>query len=49
MGKDILEEGGVTPTRLCVRIMTICSVDNIDCVNIDFEEGDHAFPGDYCR
>ncbi len=28
---------------------SICSVKNIDCVNIDFEEGDHAFPGDYCR
>ncbi len=28
---------------------SICSVKNIDCVNIEFEEGDHAFPGDYCR
>jgi len=28
---------------------SICSVKNIDCVNIEFAKGDHAFPGDYCR
>jgi hypothetical protein len=29
-------------------VYTLYSVDDITCVNLDFEEGDHAFPGTYC-
>ncbi len=29
-------------------VYTLYSVDEINCVNLDFEEGDHAFPGTYC-
>jgi len=28
---------------------SICSVKDIDCVNIAFMAGDHALPGDYCH
>ncbi len=28
---------------------SIYSVKGIDCVNFDFKEGDHAFPGEYCK
>lgn len=29
-------------------VYTLYSIDEINCVNLDFEEGDHAFPGTYC-
>lgn len=28
---------------------SLASVDNIDCVMLDFKEGDHAIPGKYCK
>jgi hypothetical protein len=30
-------------------VYSITSVDGIDCLELEFEEGDHAFPGEYCR
>ncbi len=29
-------------------IYTMFSIRNIECIDLDFEEGDHAFPGIYC-
>ncbi len=29
-------------------VFTLYSVGGINCVNVDFKEGDHAFPGTYC-
>jgi hypothetical protein len=29
-------------------VYTLYSVAEINCVNLDFEEGDHALPGTYC-
>ena len=29
-------------------VYTLYSIDEINCVNLDFKEGDHAFPGTYC-
>ena len=28
---------------------TVFSVDGIECVDLEFAEGDHAFPGEYCK
>ena len=28
---------------------TVFSVEGIECVDLDFAEGDHAFPGEYCK
>lgn len=29
-------------------VYTLFSIKSINCIDIDFEEGDHAFPGTYC-
>lgn len=48
--KKLTQEMGTFGASAYVNsiVYTMYSVDEINCVNLDFEEGDHAFPGTYC-
>ena len=49
-GRKLAQEMGTFGASVYINsiVYTLYSIDDINCVNLNFEEGDHAFPGTYC-